>query len=246
MQSNEYVKLAEVEDHMWYFRALHGHVHRAARRDVPGGAALQVLDAGCGTGGLIERLHRLEPAWRFSGIDFSPLACDFAAKRCAVPISQASITELPFPDASFDTIVSADVICQVPNPDQALREFHRCLRPGGRVVINVPAYMWMWSYHDDVCETKHRFERSELDALLGATGFKVAYSTYWNTLLFPLLAARRKLFGRGRATSDVQAYPAPIEAVCRAAMSLESAWLGAGFRLPYGSSVFACGIKLAA
>jgi ubiquinone/menaquinone biosynthesis C-methylase UbiE len=243
MQSNEYVKLAEVEDHMWYFRSLHRHVHRELKRKIPAIAAPKLLDAGCGTGGLIQRLQAWETAWQFEGIDFSALACEFAARRCAVPIRQASITSLPFDDGSFDGLVSADVICQVDQPEVALSEFYRCLRPGGVVVINVPAYMWMWSYHDDVCETKHRYRRGELLRLLASAGFEPFFGSYWNTLLFPLLAVRRKWVARSRGTSDVQQYSRPVELAGSAAMAMEHGWIRAVGSLPYGSSVLAAARK---
>src|SRR4051812_7110323 len=72
MQTDEYLKLAEVEDQMWYFRSLHTHVRRELEPALKGNAA--VLDAGCGTGGLILRLRAAHPEWRYSGIDFMPLA----------------------------------------------------------------------------------------------------------------------------------------------------------------------------
>jgi ubiquinone/menaquinone biosynthesis C-methylase UbiE len=150
-----------------------------------------VLDAGCGTGGLILRLRAARSDWRYSGIDFMPLACELARKRCGpdVDVRVASITDLPFADRSFDAVVSADEICQVVNPEVAVREFFRVLRPGGVVVINVPAYMWMWSYHDDSCETKHRYTRREIDALFRGAGFEGGKTTHWNALPFPLLWA---------------------------------------------------------
>ena len=80
MNADEYLKLAEVEDRMWYFRSLHAHVARELARMRPGGG--DVLDAGCGTGGLILRLREANPAWRFAGIDFMPLACELARRRC--------------------------------------------------------------------------------------------------------------------------------------------------------------------
>jgi ubiquinone/menaquinone biosynthesis C-methylase UbiE len=182
MNADEYIKLAEVEDQMWYFRSLHAHVGRALAPALRPGAA--VLDAGCGTGGMILRLRAAHPDWTFSGIDFMPLACELARRRCGsdVDLRVASITELPFADRSFDAVVSADVVCQVDNPEVAAAEFFRVLRPGGVVVINVPAYMWMWSYHDDSCQTKHRYTRPEIDALLRGGGFEERRTTHWNAL----------------------------------------------------------------
>src|SRR5688500_12322643 len=99
MQTDEYLKLAEVEDQMWYFRSLHAHVARELARGVdrPAGASPHILDAGCGTGGLILRLRAAQPKWQFSGIDFMPIACELARKRLGdgVDVRVASITELP-------------------------------------------------------------------------------------------------------------------------------------------------------
>jgi SAM-dependent methyltransferase len=140
-------------------------------------------------------------------------------------------------------VVSADVICQVEDPGEALAEFYRVLRPGGTVVINVPAYMWMWSYHDDSCQTKHRYTRGELGGLLRAAGFAVGRPTHWNMLAFPLIFAKRKFFPDPRESSDVKRYPAAIEAVFTVLAAVDRAWLDAGGVLPFGSSVFAVGTK---
>src|SRR5690348_3275693 len=80
MEAEEYRKLADVEDRMWYFRALHAHVERELTR-LLGSRLAAVLDAGCGTGGLILRLARRHPAWRWSGIDLSETACELALER---------------------------------------------------------------------------------------------------------------------------------------------------------------------
>jgi SAM-dependent methyltransferase len=155
-----------------------------------------------------------------------------------VDIRVASITELPFADESFDAVVSADVVCQVDNPEVAAAEFFRVLRPGGIVVLNVPAYMWMWSYHDDSCQTKHRYTRPEIDQLLRTAGFEAQRTTHWNALTFPALWAKRKLFRSSHDTSDVKRYPAPVEIACNSLMSLEHAWLRAGGKWGWGTSVF--------
>jgi SAM-dependent methyltransferase len=244
MDTDEYLKLAEVEDRMWYFRSLHGHVRRElARAGVPREAAMH--DAGCGTGGLILRLREAWPEGRFSGIDFMPLAVRLARERCGpdVDVREASITALPFADASFDALVSADVVCQVDDAATACAEFFRVLKPGGVVVINVPAYKWMWSYHDDTCQTKHRYTRPEIAALLAGAGFRAARVTHWNALPFPLVWAKRKLFRTANDTSDVKLYPLPVEAVFNGAMALEHAWLDAGGNWAWGTSVFAVARK---
>jgi len=238
MHTDEYLKLAEVEDRMWYFRSLHAHIRRELAPGLKPGA--KVLDAGCGTGGLILRFQRCHPEWNYAGIDFMPIACELAQRRCGagVDLRVASITELPFADASFDAVVSADVVCQVVNPGAAAAEFFRVLKPGGVVIINVPAYMWMWSYHDDSCQTKHRYTRPEIAALLQGAGFSGARTTHWNALPFPLVWAKRKLFRTGRDTSDVKDYPWFVDAAFGSLMAVEHAWRRLGGNWAWGTSVF--------
>jgi ubiquinone/menaquinone biosynthesis C-methylase UbiE len=242
MQIDEYRKLAETEDHMWYFAALNqrillplSHWH---------GKDAQVLDAGCGTGGLIRALHKSEPQWSITGLDFSPVACSLARESTDADIVQGSITELPFSNNSFDILTCADVISQVSDATQALREFARVLRVGGLAVINVAAYRWMWSYHDETCETQHRFRRSELLKMVKTCGLQPVQSTYANMIIFPLIILRRKLFPPQSATSDVQAYPALLDKFCGTMASLEYSWLQRGGSLPTGCSVFLAARKV--
>lgn len=307
MENDEYLKLAEVEDRMWYFRALHAHVRRELERAFGGSAGggskakggkdaagaphpqqthaagapnpdltdvaathpdlkdaagapdpqtmsagtrdIRILDAGCGTGGLIRRMQAIRPEWRWTGLDVSPLACDLARRLNGesglggVEICEGSVTKLPFDDGSFDAVVSADVLYHVDDDREALREFFRVLRPGGAVVVNVPAYRWLWSYHDEAVHARRRYARGEVLAKLDEAGFGEARATYWNTLPFPLIVARRKLLPAPRNGSDVRLYPPLVEACFNAAMALERAWLGGVGRLPFGSSVLAVARK---
>jgi len=107
-----------------------------------------VLDAGCGTGGLIKALQGVGAPWTIKGLDYSPVACSYARERTSVPIAEGSIEALPFGEAQFDAVLSADVICQIDDASVALAEFRRVLKPGGILAINVAAYNWMRSYHD--------------------------------------------------------------------------------------------------
>jgi SAM-dependent methyltransferase len=243
MEAAEYRKLAEVEDAMWYFRALHAHVERELARTL-GDKKSAVLDAGCGTGGLIRRLAPQRPAWNWTGVDVSPLACELARERVGgAEIREASVTALPFGDAALDAVVSADVLYHVDDDVAALREFSRVLRPGGAVVINVPAYRWLWSYHDEAVHSRRRYGRGEMLAKLKAAGFDSGWATHWNALPLPLVVARRKLFPAPQAGSDVRLFPAPVEAAFNAAMALERAWLRSVGRLPFGSSILAVARK---
>jgi SAM-dependent methyltransferase len=242
MEDAEYRKLAAVEDDMWYFNGLHALIERelgVASSVRP----FSVLDAGCGTGGLIRRLAPDHSDWSWTGVDLSPLACALARERTRADIVEASVTALPFPAGHFDAVVSADVLYHLDDDAAALRESARVLRPGGLIVINVPAFPWLWSYHDIAVQGRRRYRRRELQEKLRVAGFEPLRATYWNTVLFPLIVVRRKILPAPRDGSDVQRYPALVEGLGRLALAGERAWLRSVGRLPWGSSVFAVGRK---
>jgi SAM-dependent methyltransferase len=240
VQTDEYLRLAEVEDRHWYFRSLHAHARRELLCRHAASAAATLLDAGCGTGGFMGRLMPDLPQWNWAGIDFMPLACRLAKARLpAACIREGSITQLPFPDAAFDAVTALDVISQVSYPEEVKRAFsecHRVLRSGGTLVLNVAAYRWLWSYHDEACQTRHRFAADELRRLAEGAGFDVQRLTHWNALTFPLVVARRKIFPRS-AGSDVQATSSFVDRAMGGLMNLEHAWLERGGSWAWGSSL---------
>ncbi len=227
---------------MWWFRGLHGNLAAALAR--AGAGAGPVLDAGCGTGGLLRRLADAMPATSFIGLDRDPLACRETTRRWGGPVVLGSVDRLPFADSSLAAVVSADVLCHAGVDEvAAMREAHRCLRPGGAYILNLPAYGWLFSDHDRAVANARRYSRSTLAAGLDAAGFADVRVTYWNTILFPLMVARRKFWPGGAATSDVGLAPAPVESLFSALVGLERRWLAAGGSLPFGGSVLAVGMK---
>jgi len=205
--------------------------------------AKRILDAGCGTGGVIRRLTSRYPEWRWSGVDLEPLACELARTRCTAEIIHASVSSLPFAEETFDAVVSSDVLYHLDDDVAALRESRRVLRRRGAIVINVPAHRWLWSYHDVTVHGRRRYVRGELREKLLAAGFVNVRATHWNALPLPLVVVRRKLFRPPKSGSDVRLYPKAVEATFNAAMRLERMWLGTFGALPFGSSILAVAWK---
>jgi SAM-dependent methyltransferase len=247
MERSEYDKLDRVEDQMWWFAAGHRNLlmlsqHRVSleANDRP------ILDAGCGTGGFLARLATWYPDRTLLGLDSDQQACRRATAKSARPICAGSVNALPFPDGVFAVIFSADVLCHRNVDEQgALRQFRRCLAESGWLILNLPAYRWMLSGHDTAVHNTRRYTSTTLARLLKATGFRLIYSTYWNSLLFPFMVMSRKLFSPGgvRVTGGVALHPLPVDAVGRAATALETILLRAGLRFPFGGSVLAIAAK---
>jgi SAM-dependent methyltransferase len=238
MNAAEQARLARAEDRLWYSRVLRERVrHACAEAGLPGGAS--VLDAGCGTGGLLRGLAAWRSDLRLHGVDLSPEACEHARAQGGAEIREGSIEELPYEDARFRAIVSTDVLTQVESPLLALVECFRCLEPGGLLVVNSAALPWLWSYHDERVQSLRRFRARELRTLLRQAGFELRALTHWNCLLLPLAVLRRKVFPRGDGASDVSVPPAPINATLRGVARFEHLLGRAGLRYPIGSSLFA-------
>jgi SAM-dependent methyltransferase len=177
-------------------------------------------------------------------VDRDRRACVLARAKSRCEIVAGSIDALPFPTRAFDVIVSADVLChRGVDQDAALAELHRCLKSGGRLVLNLPAYDWLKSAHDARVHNARRYTAADLTRLLSRYGFGQIRATYWNMLLFPLMVLRRKLLNPTRGASDVMLYPAPIERVFRGLLRLENLVMSTGCALPFGGSVLVRAVK---
>lgn len=238
MESREYVLMDEAEESMWWYRALHARMI-AALSGLPGGS---VLDAGCGTGGLLAALQRSRPDLSLCGLEWDGGASRRAAEKAGAPIVRGSINALPFASASFDAVLAADVLChEAVEPGQALAELRRTLRAGGRAIINMPAYRWLHSMHDRRVHNARRETASRMREILLAAGFEPLRVTYWNGLLLPVMAIQRKLRShRHDSASDVAAFPPSLDFMLHCVTELERRL---PFSLPAGGSVLAQAIR---
>jgi SAM-dependent methyltransferase len=242
VRSIEYEKLAQVERQMWWFCGLHENLVLAFHQRRPKRHHGIILDSGCGTGGFLYRLAQVLPGYTLLGLDVDKTACEIALKNGqSVCLSSASC--LPFPDACLAAIFSADMLNHSDvNQKQALRNFYRCLQPEGILVLNLPAYPWLLSGHDQAVNNVRRYTCRGIRELLMAAGFADVKTTHWNTVLFPLMIMHRMLSLKSD-DSDVRLYARPVETICRTIMRVETFILSRGLRLPYGGSIIATAIK---
>lgn len=239
MERVAYAATREMEEQLWWYAGMQRISERLLDRYV-GHRALEILDAGCGTGGAAATW--LGRRGRVVGTDLSNLALDYCRQRGLTRLMQASIAQLPFPDQQFDLVTSFDVLYHLWVDDGlALSEFARVLRPGGFVLVRVPANDWLRSEHDQATYTRHRYSRLELRGKLEQAGLRVCAASYANTLLFPVVLAKRLLL-RGAPTDDFWLPPPAINATLGHILSLEAAFV-ARSALPVGLSVVALARK---
>lgn len=239
MNVEEYERMYDAEDRQWWYAGMRAISNALLRPHVRGGERL--LDAGCGTG---RNLGEFASWSRAAGVDLSEDAVRFCRRR-GVTVARGRLQALPFADASFDVVTSFDVLYHrwIEDDTAAVAELARTLRPGGLLLVRVPALKMLWGAHDAAVHSRHRYTASEVRRLLEGRGFEVLRLTYANTLLFPVLALRR-LVDRltGRHGSDVGFLPAPLERAFLALLRAE-AWLVRRFALPIGASVMALARK---
>lgn len=145
---------------------------------------LRILDVGCGTG---LNMHYLSKYGEVTGADASPAGLSFARERGHQSLVMAPIEHLPFEDNTFDLVTALDVMEHLDDDLAGFREIERVLKPGGRALVLVPAYMFLWSLQDEVSHHRRRYVARRLREVIERSGLQVQRITYANTFLFPII-----------------------------------------------------------
>lgn len=227
-------QMIRIEDRHWWY---------LARREIVGAMIIhtklsnaEILDMGCGGGGNIPMLMRFG---RVRGVEMDPEARAAAESRRTCEVADGYLPDhIPYGTDRFDLVALLDVLEHVPEDGASVRRLLERLNPGGRVVVTVPAYMFLWRKQDDLNRHQRRYTLRQLEAVFRDNGFCVEHATYYNVMLFPLMAGiilGNKLLGREQA-DDNRIPSAPVNWALWKILAFER-WLVPRFRFPFGASV---------
>jgi SAM-dependent methyltransferase len=190
MQSHHYPILYEVEETHWWYVGRRRIIQYLVEKicTTLNNPNPRILDVGCGTGA---NLKMLAAHGRAEGVDISSQAVDFCRERGLDSVRLGAAEQLPYENGSFDLVTALDVVEHLDDDVAGLREMRRVLRPDGRLLLFVPAFMFLWGVQDDVSNHRRRYTLPGLLKAVEAAGFSVEWSSYANiSFIFPVRAVR--------------------------------------------------------
>jgi SAM-dependent methyltransferase len=245
--------ILEEDKHAWFAgrtRAILKYLD--AELETNGAASMRrVLDLGGGAGNMA---HHLAHYGEVTSIEYNPRPIPIAQQR-GVTTAQGSGDALPFPDATFDLVALLDTVEHIPDELGVFAECARVLKPGGVLLVTVPAYMWLWSYNDEINAHQRRYTVDELRLKLELSGLRVSRISYNNFFLFPAVAGIRFLrpYNPGLKSPhldaaaevyqvDMEPIPEPVNTILHGVYWLE-AEIVARVAFPFGISILCAARK---
>lgn len=191
-----YAVEAEIEAGHWWFVGRRKLFAKELKR-IGIQADARVLDIGTSTGTNLRMLQEL--GFRdVTGLDMSEEAIRFCAQKGLGSVQRGDVCSMPFEADSFDLLLATDIIEHVEDDERALAEIARVLRPGGNVLVTVPAFESLWGLQDRVSQHKRRYRLAQLRTTIERAGLNPTRAFYFNYILFmPIWIARRVIDGLG-------------------------------------------------
>jgi SAM-dependent methyltransferase len=245
MEPDEYKRMYQAENSHWWYLGMETITRAILNRFIAPWQNLKILDAGCGTGAAMSTY--LAEYGKVTGFDISPIALKYCRARNLTLLAFASVIGIPCQPDSFDLATSFDVLYEraVTNDSNALAELFRVIRPGGFILLRLPAYNWLRGQHDVTIHTARRYTTSQVIQLLQDSGFHILHVSYANTFLFPLALAKRlleRIWPPAPGSSDLSVEVGAFNGLFKQVLSSEAS-LAAHIGLPFGLCVFALGQK---
>ena len=238
MELQEYKIMYEVEDDYWWYRGLHELVLDTLKRYYGGQNDIAIFDAGCGTGRMLELLSDYGNK---EGVDYSSEAIDFCLKRGLANVHVEDLSKWEPEENAYDCVMSLDVICNINHDMEAIGKFYRALKPGGVLIMNLPAFMLLRRQHDIAVWSKRRYRTGNTKLTLQNIGFQTEIVAYRLPWLFPIMLAqkfREYLFHPEKTESDLKGLPPFLNKILLAAHLFDNKLILNGISWPCGGSVF--------
>lgn len=237
MERVVYDRMAELDERHWWYRARREVLQALIERVVRPPANALILEVGCGTG------HNLKMLGRFGSVDAIEVDAEaraIAEKRLSRPVASAPLPELKGVGRTrYDLVAALDVVEHIADDRAAIDALASCLKPGGKLLVTVPAHQWMWSAHDELNHHQRRYSRAGLVRLIAGSPLTLDSIGYFNSLLFPLaVAARLASKATGRGGGDDALPPKPVNYLFERCFAAERRLIGR-VPLPPGLSLFA-------
>ncbi len=239
MERIVYEQMAQLDERHWWYRARREVLAALIRRTVRPPKDSAILEIGCGTG---HNLAMLGEFGRVDALEVDAGARAIAERRLGRPVLSAPLPELKgIAKAHYDMIGAFDVIEHIADDTAAVSSIATRLKPGGKLVVAVPAHQWMWSAHDTVNHHHRRYSKRALRKLIESSPLNLEAIGYFNSLLFPLAVAQR-LASRlaGKDDSDLKLPPKALNYALERGFAAERLLIGR-VPLPPGLSLFAIG-----
>jgi SAM-dependent methyltransferase len=249
MNPEEYRRMFDAEGSLWWYVGLHELILGIVGEETATrGGRLAIFDAGCGTGQLALLMTRFGDV---DGCDASELAIGFCRRRGLDALTVADLGRMRLEPGRYDVITSIDVLYHRDIGDDmaVLERLYAALKPGGLLIVHLPAFEWLRSTHDVAVRTRERYRKETLVPRLSQAGFTVSFVSYRIFLLFPVVAivrlASRILTRRGgtEVASDVHPVAPWLNRILLAIVRVENHLLRRGVALPIGLSLLAIARK---
>ena len=234
MRSDLYDSLASTEETHWWFQARKSIILALLDRELAEKSRnLAILDVGAGTGMLAEALTRFG---RVTALEAAPEALTHLERRNDLTIVRGILPNPDLPRGAYDLVTGFDVLEHIEDDRSAMADIADVLRPGGLLLLTVPAHPALWSDHDEIHHHFRRYRPGEVEDLAGGSGLAVRFSSPFQTLLFPLILAERLMRRLRPSEAPPEVPPRPVNWIARRVFSLERHWIAHRVRAPIGSS----------
>ena len=240
MDEKLYTEFYELEDQHWWFVSRQRIIFDLLNRQLKLSPRAKVLDVGCGTGAVLAGLSARYEAY---GTDTSELAIEYCRQRGLDNVYCCPVEGFPLEHLRFDLVTLLDVIEHVDDDVQMLRNASDRLASGGRVLVTVPAYQFLWGPHDVASHHRRRYTRSRLKTALDNSGLIVEKISYMNSILFPVAVVERLLTRRAEEGGSTLKIPSkPLNSVLSSVFAFERHLIRMT-SLPFGLSLVAIARK---